>query len=293
MPRWSENLAGATQCLEDRWLGLRRPHPRRLIAGEGASNPSAAAAPFHFDQPAIDYCPRCGSSVGSGEFIEGKGCAACRRRRHPWERLVRLGRFEGDLREWIHEIKFSAWDAMGVELGRHLGRALLDRRVQADAIVPVPVWSWRRWRRGIDHTRIIAGGVASVLRLPVVSAMKRRGRPPQRAVPASQRRDNVRGAFTMRRWHGVRGCRLILIDDVTTTCATLTEACNTLRAAGVEAIIAAVIAVTESSRARSVSAPDDACGEDLIEVKADGVPEGAPIRSAASAAPPRRSGVSP
>lgn len=250
MPGWSINLADAVESLEDRWLGVRRPHPLRLLRGLNPAPFDAESQAFRADQPAADYCPRCGSSVGVGEFIEGRGCAACRRRRHPWERLVRLGRFEGDLREWVHEIKFSAWDAMGVELGRLLGRALLECDARADAIVPVPVWAWRRWRRGIDHTRIIAGGVASVLRLPVLRAMKRRGRPPQRAVPASQRRDNVRGAFSMRRWHGLGGCRIILIDDVTTTRATLTEACNTLRAAGVDSIIAAVIAVTETARRR-------------------------------------------
>lgn len=272
MPRWSINIESAVQCLEDHWLGLRRPHPRRLIRGNGVSQVNGASWPFRPDQAESDYCPRCGSSVGAGEYIEGKGCAACRRRRHPWQRLVRLGRFDGHLRDWVHEIKFSAWDAMGVELGGILGRALLGCGAQADAIVPVPVWAWRRWRRGIDHTRIIAGGVAQVLGLPVVGGMKRRGRPPQRAVPASQRRDNVRGAFSMRRWHGLRGCRIILIDDVTTTRATLTEACNTLRAAGVESIIAAVLAVTELSRARPAPAPGESCGEPLIEVKGDGVP---------------------
>ncbi len=293
MSRRLLSLGEAIECIEDRWIGLRRPHPQRLFRG-GAHPSNSLAAPFRVDQPATDYCPRCGSSVGGGEFIEGAGCGSCRRRRHPWERLVRLGRFEGDLREWIHEIKFNAWDAMGVELGRILGGRLHEAGVEADAIVPVPVSPWRRWRRGIDHTRTIAGGVASVLRLPVVGAMKRRGRPPQRAVPASQRRDNVRGAFSMRRWHGLDGCRIILIDDVTTTRATLTEACNTLRAAGVDSIIAAVLAVTEASRARPASAAADACGEPLIEVKGDGVPAAPPIPSPSTAAPPSpRSGVSP
>jgi len=291
MNGWGLNLGGAGEQVEDRWLGLHRPHPLRLIQGGGNAASSPPRPPLRREAPQRDYCPRCGSSVGQGEFIEGKGCGACRNRRHPWQRLVRLGRFDGDLRDWVHEIKFSAWDAMGVELGRILGSAILDCGVRADAIVPVPPSAWRRWRRGIDHTRIIASGAASILQLPVVRAMKRRGRPPQRAVPASQRRDNVRGAFTMRRWHGLRECRIILIDDVTTTRATLTEACNTLRAAGVESIIAAVLAVTETSRARPAPPQADACGEPLFEVKGDGVHEAPQIRSLSTAAP-RRSGVS-
>jgi predicted amidophosphoribosyltransferase len=178
------------------------------------------------------------------------GCGACRRRRYPWTSIVRLARHEGDLRDWVHEIKFHAWDAMGVELGRRLGAALDGSDLRADAIVPVPASAWRRWRRGTDHTRAIATGVASVLRLPVVRAMKRQSRrPPQRAVPPSRRRENVRGAFRVRRLAPLKGCSVILVDDVTTTRATLLEACNTLRrTAGVDEVVCAVLTVAEAGR---------------------------------------------
>lgn len=250
---WSSGLVAAGDCVEREWIGVARPHPARLLGGDF----SPRGSPFTADIGGQHYCPRCGGSVGPGEFVEGKGCAACRYRRYPWTRVIRLGRHAGDLREWVHEIKFHAWDALGVELGRHLGHALVEAGVRADAVVPVPASAWRRWRRGIDHSRVIAAGIASVMRTPMVRAMKRQGRPPQRAVPASRRRDNVRGAFTVRRLHFLSGCSIVLVDDVMTTRATLLEACQTLRRhADVGEITCAVLSVAEAGR-RQPGAPGD------------------------------------
>lgn len=243
-------LVAACDCVEREWIGVARPHPARLLNGDFLPDQS----PLRPDVAGQDYCPRCGGSVGSGEFIEDRGCGACRQRRYPWSQIVRLGRHDGELREWVHEIKFHAWDALGTELGRRLGYLLVDAGVRADAVVPVPSSAWRRWRRGIDHSRIIATGIASVMRLPVVRAMKRQGRPPQRAVPPSQRRANVRGAFTTRRLHFLRDCSIVLVDDVTTTRATLFEACHTLRRqAGVAEITCAVLTVAEAGRREPVA----------------------------------------
>ncbi|MCC6907693.1 MAG: ComF family protein [Phycisphaerales bacterium] len=251
---WSAAWLSAGECIEREWIGVSRPHPARLLDGD----PREGRPPFVPDAIGVAYCPRCGGSTGPGEFIEGKGCAACRKRRFPWERLVRLGRHHGDLRDWVHEIKFHAWDAMGLELGKRLGRCLKDAGVQADAVVPVPASAWRRWRRGIDHSRIIAAGAASVLDLPLARAMKRKGRKPQRAVSPSQRRENIRGAFSVRRLNFLRNCSIVLVDDVTTTRATLTEACRTLeRQAGVGSITCAVLTVAEPGRDGPAAPPTD------------------------------------
>lgn len=245
---WRTRLIAAGDCIEREWFGFSRPHPARLLDGR----PGSSSGVFAPDAAGRHYCPRCAGSVGAGEFIEGKGCAACRNRRYPWEQIIRLGRHDGDLREWVHEIKFHAWDAMGLELGRRLGRSLIEAGVSADAVVPVPASAWRRWRRGIDHSRTIAAGVASAVDLPVVRAMKRKARPPQRAVPPSRRRENIRGAFGIRRMSFLRDASIVLVDDVTTTRATLLEACHTLRRqAEVAAITCAVLTVAETGRART------------------------------------------
>lgn len=195
-----------------------------------------------------DYCARCGSSVGpfeatpapdlgdlaAGHDGPGPSCPACRNRRLAWSRAVRLGSYEGELREMIHQVKFQRWRRLGADLGGMLAVPLRRALVEAGldpahaAVVPVPMSFRRRWVRGIDHTLVIARAAAGALACPVIACLRRQHRPTQWSVPPGQRRSNVRGAFTVRTHTLLRlaGRTMILLDDLRTTGATLTECCR-------------------------------------------------------------------
>ncbi len=208
------------------------------------------ACGWHPDTPGT-ACDRCGATIGPFEVGEF-GCTSCRGRRLPWQRLVRLGAYEPPLSEWIQEIKFTRWRHLGLQLGGRLGGRVMDAGIDAGeasghgpwCVVPVAS-SWRRrMGRGIDHAAILGLGVAKALDMPVVQGLRRRHRPSQRAVPVSQRRGNVSGAFRGRRV--VAGRSVLLVDDVTTTGATIRAASRELRRMGAERIWVAVLAVAES-----------------------------------------------
>lgn len=175
----------------------------------------------------------------AGPADQGPSCPACRNRRLPWERAVRLGPYEGELREMIHQVKFQRWRRLGSDLGRLLAmplrHALTDAGIdpRSAVLVPVPMSFRRRWMRGIDHTLVIARALADALPCPLVRALRRRHRPTQWSVPASARRANVRGAFVASpaRVRRLAGRTLIVLDDLRTTGATLTECCRCLREA--------------------------------------------------------------
>lgn len=179
------------------------------------------------------YCPRCGTTVGSYEASE-TGCAACRARRLPWERLVRLGPYTGLLREMVHEVKFTRWRRLGDELGQLLGESLREAIVAAGAreervvLVPVPSSVWRRLGRGIDHATVIARGISRKTGYPMAAALRRKHRPSQLSVPAGRRTANVAGSFMARRGWDLAGRHVVVVDDVTTTRATLAAACRAL-----------------------------------------------------------------
>ncbi|MEO1129035.1 MAG: phosphoribosyltransferase family protein [Planctomycetota bacterium] len=220
---------------ERTWLSpVAEPLSRRIADGLWA--PDAPDA----------FCDICGSDVGPYEASEF-GCAACCARRLPWSRFVRLGRYAPPLERWVQEVKFGAFHALGRDFGRLLGCALREAGVleslgAAPVIVPLPTSVRRRMVRRIDHAGVIAQGVARELGASLVRALRRGHRPSQRAVAPSERAANVRGAFRAR---GVGGGRsAVLVDDVTTSGATLRAAARELRRAGWGELWVACVAVT-------------------------------------------------
>jgi ComF family protein len=220
---------------ERTWLSpVAEPLARRVADGLWA--PDAPEA----------YCDVCGSDVGPHEASEF-GCAACRDRRLPWSRFVRLGRYAPPLELWVQEVKFGAFHALGRDFGRLLGRALRDAGAlgslgDAPVVVPLPTSFRRRMVRRIDHAGVIAQGVAQELSATCVRALRRGHRPSQRAVAPSDRAANVRGAFRARGKGDSRG--VVLVDDVTTSGATLRAASRELCRAGWGEVWVACVAVT-------------------------------------------------
>lgn len=208
--------------IERVWLGLSRPPIDVRLADAGWSPESHHAA-----------CWRCGSSVGPAE-ADDTGCPTCRTTQVQWDRFVRLGTYEGVLREMIQEVKFTRWRRLGHELGLRLGHAVegqIDRlgidRTRV-SVTPVPMSLWRRLHRGVDHATVIARGVAQALDAPLLHTLGRRHRPPQWRVPPRERARNVADSFWRREGHDLQGRLVVLVDDVATTRATLRAACRAL-----------------------------------------------------------------
>lgn len=216
-------------AIEDLLIGRTLPPPRAALQNWRPDS----------DDPLEDNCPRCASSTGPFE-ADFDGCPRCRDRKLRWDRAVRLGPYEGPLREQILNLKYRRWRPAGRHLGKLLGE-LLARRVKAENIepahcilVPAPT-SWRRTTaRGLDHADVLARAAASAMSARIVGALTRRHRPPQAAVSASHRRSNVNRSMACARPHRLSGAQaVILIDDVRTTGATMTEAWRALAEAGV------------------------------------------------------------
>ncbi|KKM01737.1 hypothetical protein LCGC14_1791390, partial [marine sediment metagenome] len=101
----------------------------------------------------------------------------------------------------------------------------------------------RIWR-GMDHAQLLSEGLEAELQLPVERQLVRiRNTPPQVHLNRAQRATNVRKAFRVASKAPVRGARVLLVDDVTTTGATANEAARTLLRAGASTVALAVLAI--------------------------------------------------
>ena len=127
---------------------------------------------------------------------------------------------------------------------------LLAMKLQAenldrpDVLVWVPISFLRKWKRGFDQVALFAVAVAAELDIPAVPALKKiRHTPPQSGLKsAAERRANVLGAYRVVHPDAVAGKRVLLLDDIITTGATVSECARMLKLAGCDEISCAALA---------------------------------------------------
>lgn len=134
------------------------------------------------------------------------------------------------------------------DLGTRLGRAMLTvataLRGSVDVVIPVPLHPKRLAERGYNQAALLARPIASSLEIPFAPrALRRRHDTPRQVVlDREARQSNVRTAFATRERVRVAGSRVLLVDDVRTTGATLDACTSILRSAGARHVFALVLA---------------------------------------------------
>jgi ComF family protein len=131
----------------------------------------------------------------------------------------------------LHELKYRGNRKAGLYLGRLLGQELIHSSFpKCDLLVPVPLHPGRQRQRGYNQSEIIARGASEITGIPVVTRLIiRRGRHrSQTSMGRHERFENVFEEFSLgKRPMDINGLRVLLVDDVITTGATL-EACSRL-----------------------------------------------------------------
>jgi ComF family protein len=188
-------------------------------------------------------CDRCGDPLPSWRVISQHHarCPRCRRGRSALDRARTISPYAGTLRRIVHLFKYQRHQTLAAPLGALMRRGAADFLADADFVVPVPLHPRRRRERGFNQ----AAELAVHLGPPVVEALRRTiATRPQIELPAARRHRNVRGAFAPARWTVTGGTELrwlrhacvVLVDDVTTTGATLEACAGVLRRCGVREV---------------------------------------------------------
>ena len=180
------------------------------------------------------------------------------------------GGYEGVLRELVHLLKYGGVRPAACVLGRVLAEAisahgLFNGTVAASSllVIPVPLHRSKQRERGFNHAELIA---RAALKLLAADARRVQGEMvlgrdvlertretrSQIGLTIQQRRENMRGAFAVRRAQEVNGREVRLVDDVFTTGATVSECARVLRRAGASRVWVATVARTLKTASQSM-----------------------------------------
>jgi ComF family protein len=191
-------------------------------------------------------CERCGKPIA----YDAAPCPFCNGRGiRYYRRILRLGTFSDPLKALIHQMKYnSRWS-----LAERLADRLLEQeRVRlllndVDVIAPVPLHRWKQFRRGYNQADLIAERLSQKAEKPLVRPAARvRNTESQTQLRTRQERlQNLRNAFKLVNPKSIAGKRVLVIDDVTTTGATLQSLARALKRAKPANLSAVVVAIAD------------------------------------------------
>ena len=185
------------------------------------------------------YCAVCGLPFELDAGPDAQ-CGECARQAPRYARARAVFRYDDASRSLI--LRFKHGDRLeGVPaFARWMSRAGADLLAEADLLVPVPLHRWRLLSRRYNQAALLALGLAqeSGVRAIPDLLLRRRSTKPQGHMNRSGRHDNVAGAFTLARRHqpALAGKRVVLIDDVLTSGATVEECAKVLLKGGAVAV---------------------------------------------------------
>jgi ComF family protein len=197
-------------------------------------------------------CARCGLPARSAREVDEGPCAECAEVPPPYAvaRSAFLYRESGPLRSVLLRLKHAADATVAGELAAALAAPAREAalRLQRPALAAVPLHWLRRWRRGYNQAELLARELGRRLALRVEAPLAR----PRRTLPQkggrAQRLTSLAGAFALRRGARVAGRDFLLVDDVLTTGATVSECARVLLGAGARAVGAVTVARADKSR---------------------------------------------
>jgi ComF family protein len=160
-----------------------------------------------------------------------RGCA---RQQPSWDRARTVFRYDKNSRRLVLGMKHGDRTHLAGAFGRWMHRAGGEVLAGADLLVPVPLHWTRLFQRRYNQAALLAQAVRSAGGPPVAAdwLARRRRTPAQGHLGPAARERNVRGAFAMRAGRSVAGKRVVIIDDVMTTGATVEECARVLKRAG-------------------------------------------------------------
>lgn len=214
----------------ERLITVVAPHSCLLCNREGL--PVCTECLAVFARPKKPVCFLCNSL--SEDF---KTCSSCSRKT-PLKRVWVASRYEAYIKQLIKEFKFQHKRAAYIPLAEIIDQAVIAR--DYDLVCAVPCASTRYRRRGYNQSDLLARALAKKWQVQYGILLARHGQARQVGRSRAERLNQLANSF--RATKSVEAKKILIIDDVTTTGATLDNCAKVLRSVGAKRVEAAVIA---------------------------------------------------
>ena len=224
-------------------------YPRRCPACDGLLEPDERilcnACERQVKRTGDVVCVICGKSLGR---VEDDICGDCRRG-HAFTGGRALYRYEGRMKEAMYRFKYENRrcyaDSFALEAKEQYGELLQAWGIEC--IVPIPMYKVKERKRGYNQAKVFAKALADQFDLPMEELLYRaQDTPPMKGLSPEVRRDNVKNAFHMKR-SAVQFNRILLVDDIYTTGATMDAAAGALLRNGITSVYAMYVCIGEGN----------------------------------------------
>lgn len=166
-------------------------------------------------------------------------CRSCRSS-SPIFSVHKLSNYEGLLKQLVHATKFDASRDGAKTIGSLIAHNKTSSNI--DYVTYVPTAANRIRYRGFDHALLMAAEVGRILQKSVIKTLIRKGKAQQFGANRIQRKKQMSGSFLAHNSELISGAKVLLVDDVISTGATVEESARILKAAGAKRIYVAVAA---------------------------------------------------
>lgn len=253
MARVAESVRAHVREMCEALVSLVLPAPCRLCArmlDTGNRIPFCWACLDALAQPLPEpICSRCGRPIVSTAVAEGSSlptCHLCRGGVYDFDLARSFGAYNPRMARAVLLLKYANVTPLGAWFAERLVR-IVERESQAfaaDLVVPVPLDRGRLRDRGYNQAELIAKPLARLLGIPFRSYLlvRTRPRPAQLRLTRRERWETVRGAYATSEAAQVDNLRVLLVDDVFTTGATLDACSKALRGAGAARVVGLTVA---------------------------------------------------
>ncbi len=179
-------------------------------------------------------CPGCGAE-NDGIF---EVCGKClKEEKRNWKKAIAIMRMEDYGRELLHRFKYMNDISLARPFGMIAASLLEESGLRPDFIVPVPLHWTRTFTRGYNQSQLVSRIISAETGIPMKRILRRVKRTPKQAnLSGTERRKNLKGAFSATDGEICRNSVILLVDDVLTTGSTLSSASSALLECGVREI---------------------------------------------------------